>query len=102
MEWLVQRIKEKSFDTNILYAVEVLSILLLNRRSNRIKFCTLGGIDNLLQIISKYRKKDPESMDEVEFLQNTYNALISSLYEPEVKEEFHKLEGVELMIITLR
>lgn len=102
MNWLVDRTKGKLFDTNILYAVEILSILLLDRRSYRILFCSLDGVDNLLQIIGRYRKRDPETSDEVEFLQNAYNSLISCLREPEVKEVFLKLEGIELMIIALR
>jgi beta-catenin-like protein 1 len=48
--WLLKRIKVKTpFDTNKLYASEILSILLQNNKKNRLLLGDLDGIDVLLQ-----------------------------------------------------
>lgn len=48
--WLLKRIKLKApFDTNKLYASEILSIMLQNTQENRLLLGDLDGIDVLLQ-----------------------------------------------------
>lgn len=58
--WLLKRIKLKApFDTNKLYASEILSIMLQNTQENRLLLGDLDGIDVLLQqlavIISMFK-----------------------------------------------
>lgn len=48
--WLLKRIKVKApFNTNKLYASEILSILLQNTKENKLLLGDLDGIDVLLQ-----------------------------------------------------
>ncbi|KAI8622813.1 Catenin-beta-like protein [Chytriomyces sp. MP71] len=100
--WLLSRIGLKQFDSNRQYASELLSILLQSSRENRLKLASLGGVTALLKAVSAYRKKDPRESDEVEVMENLFDALCSALAEPEVKKVFVAEEGVELMIIILR
>lgn len=48
--WLLKRIKVKApFDSNKLYATEILSILLQNTNENKLLLGEIDGIDVLLQ-----------------------------------------------------
>lgn len=50
IQWLLKRIKVKApFNSNKLYASEILSILLQNTQENRLLLGDLDGIDVLLQ-----------------------------------------------------
>lgn len=50
LTWLLKRIKVKApFNTNKLYASEILSILLQNSKENKVLIGELDGIDVLLQ-----------------------------------------------------
>ncbi|TPX78390.1 hypothetical protein CcCBS67573_g00354 [Chytriomyces confervae] len=102
LTWLLSRIGMKQFDSNRQYASELLAILLQTSRENRLKLANLGGITSLLKAISIYRKRDPKEADEVEMMENFFDALCLALAEPEVKTTFLEEEGVELMIIVLR
>ncbi|KAI9139486.1 Catenin-beta-like protein [Paraphysoderma sedebokerense] len=102
LAWLLARIKVKPFDSNKQYASEILAILLQNSKENRLKLGKQGGVDVLLQVLASYKRKDPSTPDEVEFMENLFDALCSSLAEPEVKEKFREGEGFELMLIMLK
>jgi beta-catenin-like protein 1 len=67
LTFLLSRLKVQKFDTNKLYCSEILSILLQTSPMNQRRICMLGeidGLDDLLQCIAPYRKRDPESIDE--------------------------------------
>lgn len=49
LRWLMQRVKQKTFDSNKLYATEVLAILLQENDNTRSLLGDLEGIDTLLQ-----------------------------------------------------
>lgn len=49
-----------------------------------------------------YRRKDAESEDESEMVENFFDSLCSLLNEPENKDRFLENEGIELMIIMLK
>ena len=49
-----------------------------------------------------YRKKDPESEDEIELLENMFDALCSALMEAPNKEQFRTAEGFELMLMMVK
>ncbi|CEG80475.1 hypothetical protein RMATCC62417_14809 [Rhizopus microsporus] len=102
LTWLLNRIQNKSFDANIAYASEVLSILLQDSRDIRLKVGELDGVDILLRALSAYRKKDASSEDESEMVENFFNSLCSLLNEPENKNRFLDSEGIELMVIMLK
>ncbi|ORE12283.1 DUF1716-domain-containing protein [Rhizopus microsporus] len=102
LTWLLNRIQNKSFDANIAYASEILSILLQDSRDIRLKVGELDGVDILLRALSTYRKKDASSEDESEMVENFFNSLCSLLNEPENKNRFLDSEGIELMVIMLK
>jgi hypothetical protein len=45
---------------------------------------------------------DPQTADEEEFMENTFDAICSALQEPENKDLFNESEGVDLMLIMMR
>ncbi|KAL7413013.1 DUF1716-domain-containing protein [Mrakia frigida] len=102
LDWLLKRIDVKEYDSNKQYASEILAILLQQSRPNRLKLGALQGVDTLLKVLSKYRKADPSDQEEQEFMENAFDALCSTLAEPEMKEAFMESEGVELMVICMK
>ncbi|KAF9969932.1 hypothetical protein BGZ73_007502 [Actinomortierella ambigua] len=102
LPWMLKRLQEKSFDSNRQYCSELLAIFLQSSPGNRKKLGELGGIDILLQILSTYKRKDAKDPDEIEMMENLFDALCSALQEPVIKETFLEGEGNELMVIMLR
>lgn len=102
LQWILSRIQAKVHDENRGYASELLAILLQNSRENRIAFASQSGMEMALQVLSQYRKKNPETADEEEFMENTFDAICSALQEPENKELFNESEGVDLMLIMMK
>jgi len=101
--WLLRRLKQKPpYDANKLYCSEILSILLQNTEENRELLGELNGIDTLLQCLSLYKRYDPSTSDELEFMENLFNCLCSSLMYNPNKDLFLKGEGLQLMILMLR
>ena len=52
--------------------------------------------------MKQYRRKDPADADEIEFMENVFDALCSALTEPDNKAKFLEGEGVELMVIMMK
>ncbi|GBB94760.1 hypothetical protein RclHR1_02410006 [Rhizophagus clarus] len=102
LQWMLNRIKVKTFDSNKQYCSELLAILLQNSRANRLKLGELGGVDVLLQVLNSYKRKDPKDSDETEMMENYFDALCLALEEPEIKQKFLEGEGVELMLIMMK
>ncbi|KAI8825867.1 Catenin-beta-like protein [Fimicolochytrium jonesii] len=102
LNYILQRIRTKVFDSNRQYATELLAILLQRSRANRLKLGELGGVDVLLQVLSAYKRKDPKDPDEIELLENVFDALCAVLAEPEGKEHFLEGEGMELMLLMVK
>ena len=116
MPWLLKRIAVKEYESNKQYASEILAILVQDSRTNILKLSDLEGMEVLLTVLAvrpasvmpcgtdtqQYRKKDPSDGDEVEFMENIFNSLCSTLAEPEIKQQFLDSEGVELMIIMMK
>ncbi|CAH0480074.1 unnamed protein product [Peronospora belbahrii] len=110
----------RDFSDNKLYASEILSILLQSGAKPREKFVAWTGkewpneeqrivtksekkskvnlMDDLLQALAPYRKKDPASDEEEELVGNLVNALCSVLLVPEAQTQFRRLEGLELLL----
>ncbi|KAJ5632130.1 hypothetical protein N7490_008469 [Penicillium lividum] len=105
LQWIIARIqkKESPVSQNKQYAAEVLAILLQSSSKNRENFIGLEGVDIILQILSQYRKRDPEKdSDEEEYVENLFDALICLVDEPIGKEKFIEAEGIELALIMLK
>lgn len=69
---------------------------------NRKKLGELGGIDDLLQLLATYKRKDPKDPDEIEMMENLFDGLCSALAEKENKRLFLEGEGMELMVIMIK
>ncbi|XP_065828455.1 beta-catenin-like protein 1 [Oscarella lobularis] len=103
LAWILQRLRAtRGFDANKLYASEVLAILLQNEKANRLCVGELNGIDALLQSVSYYKRRDPQSSEETELMENLFDCLCLSLMTKENREKFLEGEGLQLMIIMLR
>ncbi|KNC86173.1 hypothetical protein SARC_01651 [Sphaeroforma arctica JP610] len=102
LPWIRRRLLTKGLDANKLYCSELLSIILQTSKESRRKLATENGIDDLLRILAGYRNKDPQTPEEVEYLNNLFDSVTTTLLESEGKKHFLQGEGVELMIIMLR
>uniref|UniRef100_A0A182N491 Beta-catenin-like protein 1 N-terminal domain-containing protein n=1 Tax=Anopheles dirus TaxID=7168 RepID=A0A182N491_9DIPT len=103
MQWILKRLRAKiPFDANKLYCSEILSILVQDTNENRITLGNVDGIDVLLQQLAAYKRHDPSSAEEQEFMENLFNSLCSALMAKENREKFLKGEGLQLMNLMLR
>ncbi|KAG5289885.1 DUF1716 domain-containing protein [Histoplasma ohiense] len=103
--WLKNRIqkKEKPVTQNKQFAAEILAILVQSSTENRQRLIEKDMVDVLLQLLSVYRKVDPEKdSDEEEYVENLFNCLTCLVDEDEGKSKFIAAEGVELAQIMLR
>lgn len=102
LAWLLKRLRKKIFDSNKLYASEILAILLQNHEENRQLIKESNGVDNMLQALNMYKGHNPSNQEEIEYMENLFNCLCSSLLYAPNKELFLKGEGLQLMILMLR
>ncbi|XP_011179345.1 beta-catenin-like protein 1 [Zeugodacus cucurbitae] len=103
LAWILKRLKQKTpFDPNKLYCSEILSILIQTNNDNRLMLGTIDGIDVLLQQLAIYKRHDPTSTEEQEYMENLFNCLCSALMAKENRERFLKGEGLQLMNLMLR
>ena len=105
LSWLISRVqkKESPVSQNKQYAAEILAILLQSSEKNRVKFMSVEGVDILLQLLSQYRKLDPQKdSDEEEYAENLFDCLICLVDEDLGKNKFVEGEGVELAQIMLK
>jgi beta-catenin-like protein 1 len=105
--WLHTRISLRISSPHILqnqqYATEILATLLQSTGpANRESFISLSGIDTLLELLSAYRKRDPEKdSDEAEWVANLFDALTCLVDTASGATAFLAGEGVELSLIML-
>ncbi|GAA5864687.1 hypothetical protein JCM1840_002201 [Sporobolomyces johnsonii] len=123
LPYLVNRLslsnKPPEWDQNRYYAAEMLALVLSlppevvdGVTDARMRVGEDGWVDALLKVLSVYRKRDPASADETEFMENVFDALcscLSSAVPPSassashpVKSAFLAGEGVELMLLLLK
>ncbi|KAG0280688.1 hypothetical protein BGZ95_009155 [Linnemannia exigua] len=102
LPWMMKRLKVKAFDSNKQYCSELLAILLQSSSANRKRLGEQGGIDDLLQLLAAYKRKDPKDDDEIELVENLFDGLCSALAEKENKRLFLEGEGIELMVIMIK
>jgi len=63
---------------------------------------TIDGMEILLVTISQYRKKQPSSEEECEYLENCFNSLSASMLHYPNVQSFLDLQGPELMFRCIR
>jgi beta-catenin-like protein 1 len=62
----------------------------------------MDALNTLLTSLSAYRKKDPQDADDIEKMENIFDALCSLLIDPESKAAFRESEGLELMLLMIK
>ncbi|KAJ0349383.1 hypothetical protein COL154_002221 [Colletotrichum chrysophilum] len=105
IKWLLERAqrKESPVSQNKQYATELLDIIAHTSTITRRRLAELDAVDVLLQLVSAYRKRDPEKGgEEEEYMENLFNALVCIVDEPEGKFKFLEAEGIELCLIMLK
>ena len=105
LPWMLHRLgPELMFDSNKQYISELLAILLQTSTKNRLLFVgpNYGGINALLIFLAPYKDNDPRNGDEMELMENWFDALCSCLLEKESKIAFMEAEGIELMLLMIR
>ena len=100
--WLLRRLRVRQYDSNKLYAAEILAIILQSNETNQKLLGEKDGIDNLLQALAYYKRRDPQSLDEIEMMENLFDCLCSALMHTPNRERFLKGEGLQLMILMLK
>ncbi|KAG9850802.1 DUF1716-domain-containing protein, partial [Aureobasidium melanogenum] len=105
LEYLLTRISrsEKSVSQNKQYAAEVLQVLSQASTSVRDRLISLDAIDKLLQLLSAYRKRDPErDSTEQEYAEDLFDTLTILSAPLPGKTAFLEAEGTELMLLMLK
>ncbi|PIC55638.1 hypothetical protein B9Z55_000830 [Caenorhabditis nigoni] len=104
MVWLLKRCFQKgAFDANKMFASELLSVILQSSDNAKAKLTEkVDGIDILLRAIAVFKKNDPASVDEREYMENLFNSLCASLMHPPNRKKFLDGEGLQLMNLMLR
>ncbi|CAD8066864.1 unnamed protein product [Paramecium sonneborni] len=100
IQYLIKRVEDNSqtLDDNRLYASELLVILTQQTKENLEIIGRSGGIESLLMVLNQYKKKDPETAEEKEILNNVYDLLTLLLIHEENQDYFQTYEGLQLMI----
>ncbi|GJN88169.1 hypothetical protein Rhopal_001134-T1 [Rhodotorula paludigena] len=126
LQFLVDRLAEDKkpveYEQNRFYAAEMLALVLSlppevvdGVNEARYRVGKDGWMDQLLKVLSVYRKRDPVSGDETEYMENVFDALCSALSSPSpaptvpdapivhpVKTAFLDSEGIELLVLMLK
>ena len=102
LAWLLRRIRVRQYDSNKLYASEILAILLQGNEDSQRQLGEKDGIDVLLQSVAYYKRRDPTSLDEIEMMENLFDCLCSALTFTPNRERFLRGEGLQLMILMLK
>eukprot|EP01028_Stygiella_incarcerata_P013763 TRINITY_DN8404_c0_g1_i1.p1 TRINITY_DN8404_c0_g1~~TRINITY_DN8404_c0_g1_i1.p1 ORF type:complete len:552 (+),score=166.34 TRINITY_DN8404_c0_g1_i1:159-1814(+) len=63
---------------------------------------TCIGMDALLIVLSRFRKRDPSSGEEMEAMENIFDCICCLLLHQENKHIFREMEGFELLLLLIR
>jgi len=107
LTFLIRRLIARPFDQNKLYASELLSIVCQSGRPcqvavGQVSYKGYDGIDLLLQITHRYKKRDPGSVEEKEMVDNVFDALCSCLLVRQNRSLFRNADGLDLMLIMIK
>ncbi|XP_952303.1 uncharacterized protein TA13050 [Theileria annulata] len=108
LSYLLTRMKKRktmAYDTNRVYSSELLCVLLQGSDECVVKLGSkepIDGIDQLLRIIAIYRKRNPDSLEEEELVENSFQALCKLMFNNENQIRFGKIQGIQLMIRLIR
>lgn len=104
LQYLMERLQRKEWDSNKLYASEILAILIQSAPAPVLDQIVREEslLDNLLQAIAAYRKKELKLAEEIECVENLFLSLSSLLLYHAIHPIFLKFEGFELLVRCLQ
>lgn len=104
MDWMIRQMQDNlEFNAIKLAVSELMSVLLMTNSEYKLLFGELNGFDVLLQQVAYYRRVEPMTSEEHEFLEQIINCLcIAVMYCDQNRELFYKEEGVDLVELILR
>lgn len=105
LPWILKRAarQETPVSQNKQYAAELLTVLAQSSRVNRQKLLDLDGVEIHLQLLSNYRRHNPQSgTAEEEFMENLFDTLVCLVDEDNGKSQLVASEGIELCLMMLR
>ena len=81
-------------EENKLYASEILAIALQTGQEKVLEnFGNCGGVLACLVCVSGYKRRDPEGVEEEEWLENVFDCLGCAVLDEKNKEKFLEAEG---------
>lgn len=109
LQYLLKRIAQSdsaspnNVSQNRQYAAEILVILAQNSIKNVDRLIKHGAIDVILQLLSTWRRRDPEeNSDEEEFAGNLFDLLIMLVKTEAGRAKFVEDEGIELCLLMMK
>lgn len=103
LSWILKRLRTKSpYDANRFYCSEILAVLLQSNDDCKRVTGEQDGIDILLQQLAVFKRHNPNSVDEVEYMENLFNCLCAALLFAPNRAKFLEGEGLQLMNLMLR
>ena len=109
LPWLLRRINEQDemslnkIGQNRQYAAEILVIIAQNDTASATALVNQGAVDTLLQLLSTWRRRDPEKdSEEQEFAGNLFDCLLTLVHTSTGRQKFLQDEGIELCLIMLK
>lgn len=105
INWFLARIQREgpSVSQNKQYSAEVLAILLQSSSTNRTSSIALNAMEIFLQLLSPFRKRDPEKgTEQEEYIENIFDCITCCADDSKGKTKLVEAEGIELCLIMLR
>ncbi|KAK1933458.1 hypothetical protein X943_003741 [Babesia divergens] len=105
--FLLKRMKSSKtveYDSNRVQASELLCVL-FQQSEECLKLVggpKVEGIDKLLRIVTVYRKKDPEGVEEEEIVENAFQCLCNLMLVAPNRVAFGKLQGIKLLVRLIK
>lgn len=93
--------KTDGMDTNRIYSLELLAICLQTSSNWRHTFGNANNIEKLLKLIAQFRKLDPDSTEENEIMENSFQCLCNLMLCPPAQQLFGSTQGLDLIIRIL-
>jgi len=81
--------------------MKIYMVSLLHRATIN-QFTQFTGYCCVVFVMQMYKRHDPGTVEEIEFMENLFNSLCSALMLPANRDRFLKGEGIQLMNLMLR
>jgi len=100
--WLLERVRRRTINMVKVYAAEILSVLLQGNEENQKIIGEKKGVDILLKQLAYFKKRNPKGQEEIELMENLFDALCFVVQYPPNRKKFLEDEGLHLMNLMIR